>query len=494
MSSIRVRCLLVVGAIGVVASASAAPFDKSGIADWTKPPAATAERAFTPPVAKRLRLANGLAVLVVENHTLPIAAMDLIVPGAGAAADPRQRAGLAAFTADMVDEGAGGMSALAIADEATRLGAELQIHADADAVWLSTNALTRTLDPVLDLVAKVVTQPAFTAADFERVKGDRLTTLTQRRDRPREVASVVLSQAVYGPGTAYGHPAGGTLEDVKRIALADVQAFYRAHWNPAAMTLVIVGDVDPAAVQRKLDGALGRWRPTGGVAPALPSARPAKLATRLLLVDRPGAEQSDVRIGRVGLDRRDQRYSAFEVMRTVLGDGFTSRLNHRLREELGITYGIGAAMSWHVAPGLFSIPSAIVAAETSRGVAEIIKILDELAAVDVPAAELDKAKQNLVRALPAMFETNAQTAGVFAELALYKLPDDWYASFADGVRKVTAGDVRQVARALVASSTMAFAIVGDLAKIGPSLDKLGLGAPARYDLDGARLLAPPPRR
>lgn len=481
------RCTVAAAVLGAVSVVAAAPFDKSGIADWTKQPPAGAERAFTPPVAKRLRLANGLAVLVVENHTLPLASMDLIVPGAGAAADPRQRAGLAAFTADMIDEGAGGLSALAIADEAARLGAELHVFADADAVWLSTNALTRTLDPVLDLVAKVVTQPAFTAADFERVKGDRLTALTQRRDRPREVASVVLSQAVYGVGTAYGHPTNGTLEDVKRIALAEVQAFYRAHWNPAAMTLVIVGDVDPAALQRKLDAALGSWQPRGAQKPVVPSASPAKLAARLLVVDRPGAEQSDVRIGRVGLDRRDKRYFAFEVMRTVLGDGFTSRLNHRLREELGITYGIGAGMAWHVGPGLFSIASAIVVDETSRGLAEIIKILDGLVAVEVPAAELDKAKQNLVRALPAMFDTNAQTAGAFGELALYKLPDDWYATFADGVRKVTAADVNQVARAMVASSSMAFAIVGDLGKIGASLAAIGLGAPARFDLDGARL-------
>lgn len=471
----------------IAAPATAAPFDRSGITDWTQPPAPGPEPTFAPPTAKRSRLKNGIAVVVIENHTLPIAAISVLVQGAGTAGDPKGKRGLAAFTADMLDEGAGGMSALAISDEQARLGAEIAIGAGADAARISVSALTRTLDPTLDLLAKIVTQPAFEPAELDRVKGDRMTSLEQRRDRPREVAALVLDQALFGSESPYGHPGAGVRDDVKTIATADVQAFYRQHWSPAATTIVVAGDVEAAAITARFEATLGSWRAPGAKPAVPPRIADAKLARRLLLVDRPGAAQSDVRIGRIGPDRHDKRYFAFEVLRTILGDGFTSRLTQRLREQLGITYGAGAGMQWRKARGPFVIGSAIVTDKTALGITETIKILDDLAATDVSAEELDKAKQNLIRALPSEFETNGGTAAAFAELALHGLPDHWYAKFAGEIRKVTAAEVKAAAKALIPSGTMAIAIVGDLGKIRPELDKLGLGAPAAYDLDAARL-------
>jgi zinc protease len=475
--------------LGAAAPAAAAPFDKSGITDWTKPPAASTEAAFTPPTAKRSRLKNGISVLVIENHTLPIAAINVVVLGAGTAADPPHKRGLAAFTADMVDEGAGGLSALAVSEEAGRLGAEIATSADADAARISVRALTRTLDPALDLVAKIVTQPAFDASELDRVKGDRMTSLEQRRDRPREVVALVLDEALFGAESPYGHPGAGVRDDVKTITAGDVQAFHRARWSPVATTIVIAGDVDAAAITARLEAAFGSWRVPGAKPPAAPAVTAQKLGHRLLLVDRPGAAQSDVRIGRIGPDRHDKRYFAFEVLRNVLGDGFTSRLNQRLREQLGITYGINASMQWRRARGPFVIGSAIVTDKTGTGIAEALKIVDDLAASDVPAAELDKAKQNIIRALPRSFETNAQTAAAFAELVRHGLPDDWYAQVAPAVAKVTAAEVKAAAKAMIPSGTLAIAIVGDLAKVRPEIDKLGLGAPAAYDLDAAPLPA-----
>ena len=167
-------------------------------------------------------------------------------------------------------------------------------------------------------ITKIITAPAFDAKEFERVRGDRLTSLELRRDRPREVAQLVLSAVLYGMTTPYGHPASGQKDEFKDLALADLQTFYKAHYNPAAMTLVVAGDVDAAALKAKLDAGLGAWKPTGVKRPVAPKARPARVASRLQLVDRPGAEQSDVRIGLVGPDRKDRRYFAFEVMTSTL--------------------------------------------------------------------------------------------------------------------------------------------------------------------------------
>jgi len=478
----RRRSAAVIALLGcaVAGSAVAAPFAKSGIADWTRPPAPQAEPVFTPPAAVRSRLANGISLLVVENHALPIVAIELIIPGAGTAADPIGRAGLAAFTADFVDEGAGGLSALAFAEAQSQLGAHIATDVNVDAAVLSASTLAATLDPTLELVAQLVSQPAFAATELARLKGDRLAELAQLPDRPREVATIVLDQALFGPASGYGHAGDGVPAEVRAITVADVQAFHRDHWSPEKMTVVVVGDVSPTRLHAKLDATLGAWHPVGGQAAARPVSAPPAPPRRLLLVDRPGAEQSDVELGLIGPARNDPRYHAFEVLRTILGGGFTGRVTQRLREQLGIIYHAATEMAWQVAPGPFSITVAIATPETARGLTEITHLVDDLARNDVPAAELDKAKQNLVRALPGRFSTNAETAAAFAELALLGLPDDSYLRFADGIRKVTAADVKAAAQALLPSGKLVFAIVGDLAKIRPSLDKLGLGPPARY--------------
>nr|MBA3454264.1 insulinase family protein [Deltaproteobacteria bacterium] len=179
-------------------------FDKSGISDWTTPPRPTKEPKFKPPVAKRLKLKNGMALLVVENHMLPIVSMMIVVPGAGSSTDPKGKGGLASFTADLLDEGAGGMTAIGIAEETDRLGAGISVGIDADAAYVSANTLAKTLDQTTDLVAKVMTQPAFEDKEVERVKGDRMTALELRRDRPREVVSIMLNGAIFGMNSAYG--------------------------------------------------------------------------------------------------------------------------------------------------------------------------------------------------------------------------------------------------------------------------------------------------
>src|SRR5688500_17029548 len=165
-------------------TASAAPFDKSGIADWTKAPPPAKEPAFKPPVAKRAKLKNGIALLMVENHKLPIVSMVLVAPGAGAANDPASKGGLASFTADLLDEGAGSMTAIQIAEEQDRLGASISAGVDVDNAQVSVSTLTKTLEPTLDLMTKILTQPMFDAKEFDRVKGDRATALELRRDRP----------------------------------------------------------------------------------------------------------------------------------------------------------------------------------------------------------------------------------------------------------------------------------------------------------------------
>ena len=459
-------------------------FVKSPIKDWTKKPAPAAEPKFAPPVAQRLKLANGMALLVIENKKLPIASFVLVAPGAGTSADPAGKAGLAAFTADLLDEGAGGLSALGIAEEQDRLGASIKIGADVDHAIVAVDTLSRSLDGAIELVTKVITQPAFDPKEFDRVRGDRKTAIELRRDQPREVVGIMLNGALYGHDSAYGHAGAGTQASFKGLTLADTKGFFTERWNPAVMTLVVAGDVDATALKTKLERGLGAWKPAGVKPIAKVDATPKPMGKRLLLVDRKDSAQSDVRIGLVGPTWRDKQYFEFEVLRTTLGDGFTSRLVQKLREEMGITYGANASVDWRVQPGPFVIATAIQTPDTGRGLAEIIKILDDLSANELAAAELEKSKQNIIRALPAMFDSNGSTAAAFAELALHGMPDNYYATYADAVRKVTGKQVKEAARTLIPTSKMTFAIVGDLAKVKASLSKLGLGDLGMHDAYG----------
>jgi zinc protease len=476
-------------------AAAAAPrpslgFAGSSLKDWTKIPGPTAEPRFAPPAARRLQLSNGMKLLVVENHALPIVAMTLLVPGAGATADPAGKLGLSSFTADLLDEGAGDLPALGIAEELDRLGAELQVFADTDDAGVAMRTLTKTLEPTVELLAKVLSQPRFDEREVERVRGDRLTALEQRRDRPREVAYLLLSGRLHGPRSPYGHPLAGYAADLRACGAADARAFYAERWNPARMTLVVAGDVEVGALRAMLERRLGSWKVAGGAAASGNAAAPvasapvAAPASRLLVTDRPGAAQSDVRIGLVGPARKDRRFYAFEVLRTTLGDGFTSRLTQRLRGQLGITYGARAAMDWRPAPGTFSIGTALVTEATGQGISETLAIVRDLAVRDVPRAELEKSKQNMIRALPSEFETNLATTGALATLVQLELPLDWYVGYAAAVRRVTAREVRVAAAELLPTSKLVVAVVGDLARIRAALDPLGLWAPVLHDAYG----------
>lgn len=449
---------------------AAAPWDTSKI-DWTKTPAPTKERPFTPPKAKHLKLKNGIPLLVVENHALPLVAVSVLVSGAGGSSDPAGEAGLSAYAADLLDEGAGGRTALDIAATADRLGASLSTYSGPDHAGIQLSTLARTIEPSLALLGDVLTKPTFDPKEADRVKADLVTNLESRKDRPREVAQVAMLAALYGPGTAYGHPVTGLLPDFKAFDAAKAKAFYDRAWQPSKTTIVVAGDLTPKKAKELLDAAIGGWAPAKAAPIPAPTVAAAKIESRLIIVDRPGAEQTDLRIGIVGVTRKDPRYAKIEVLRTILGDGFTSRLVQRLREQLGYTYGARATLDYRKAAGPFVIGTATFTPKTVDAVKETLQIVNNLATVDVPAPELKKSRENIVRAMPAMFEGVDATTGAIGELALHGLPDDTYAKFAKAVRQVTAKDVRAMARAIIPVDKLIVVAVGDAKVIQAGLEK-----------------------
>lgn len=454
----------------------------------TQPPVVPPPKPLTlPPIVTRT-LANGLELMVVEHHELPVANFLLLVRS-GYEQDPAAMPGLVSMTAALLDEGAGRRSALDIAAQQAMLGARLGVGAGFDATTISLETPTAQLDSALALLADVALRPTFPAKELDRLRAERLTLLTQLRDRGPAIADIAYPAVLYGGSHPYGRPTLGTEGALKQLTRNHLQRFYQAHFRPNNATLIVVGDVNPDSIARRIDALFGRWE--RGSIPAAPSAaatRPAA-ARAIYLIDKPGAAQSSVRIGTIGVARATPDYFPLLVMNTVLGVPFGSRLNQNLRESKGYTYGARSAFEMRSSAGPFTARAEIVAEKTDSALIEFMKELTRIRDT-VPADELTRAKRYLQTQLPGDFETPADIASRLVPIALYDLPLDFYDSYAQRIEAVTQADVQRVAQQHVDPSRMAIVVVGDRAKIESGVRALDMGAVELRDITGAPVAAP----
>ncbi len=428
----------------------------------TTPPVLGPVKPLTvPPVIER-KLANGLRLLIVEHHELPLVDVQLVVRS-GAEMDPQQKLGLATLTASLLDEGAADRDALSIADQVAFLGISLGTGSSFDLSAVTLHAPTARLDSALALFADVALRPTFPAGELERLRQDRLTSLIQLRDRGPAIADRVFPEVIYGDAHPYGRPLTGTEATTKAITRADIKDFYEKVYRPNNTTMIVVGDVAVDDFVRRAERLFGAWEAKPVAAPQLGTAR-AAAATRLYVIDKPGAAQSSVRLGSVGVARSTPDFFPLLVMNNILGGSFTSRLNQNLRETHGYTYGAGSGFTMRRAAGPFRASAEVVAARTDSA---LIEFFNELRAIrdTVPTGELEKAKSFLQLQLPGEFETTRDIAGQLVPIALYDLPLDYYSSYSQRIGAVTQADVQRVARRYVDPEHMAVVIVGDRATI-----------------------------
>jgi predicted Zn-dependent peptidase len=416
-------------------------------------------------------LSNGLPVLLAESHEVPVVSATLVVR-AGAAGDPADRPGLAAFTADLLDEGAGGKDALALADEVDFLGASLQTGADWDAAFVDLRAPAARLEPALALMADVALRPDFPAAEVERRREQALNRLLQARDQPATVASWALARAVFG-AHRYARPLAGDAATLSALAAADLRGFHGRLFRPENAALVVVGDVTPASLPL-FEKTFGGWARGGGAAAAALPEPPQVRGRSLWLVDRPGAAQSVLRLGRVGPRSPAADQHAMDVMNTLLGGSFTSRLNDNLREQHGYAYGARSGFDQRRVAGLFQAAADVQTASTAEALAEMVK---ELRRIRTPAetADVERARSYLALSYAEEFETTGQVAGKLAYQWLYGLPANYYAAYVPGALGVDAAALRKAALARVDPDNMAVVVVGDRAAVETKLRSLGLG-------------------
>lgn len=451
--------------------------------DRSKPPVlGPPPQLVLPPVVERT-LPNGMRLLVVERHKLPVADFVLVIPSANASANPADRAGLAGLTADMLTVGTTTRTALQIADQAAYLGISLTAASGWDATTVALSTPTAQLDSALALFADVVLHPTFPDSDFARVQKERLTSLLQLRDRGPAIADRVYPAVLFGSGSPYGRPAIGTEASVRAMRARDVRGFYDARFTPVGATIIAVGDVTPAQVEAKLGALFGAW-PRKAVAPVTVPPAPPAPPTTIYLVDKPGAAQSSFRVGNVGVARTTPDYFPLIVLNTALGGAFTSRLNLDLRERRGYTYGASSSFDMRRFPGPFTARAEVVSAKTDSA---LVAFLAELRGIrdSIPEAELTKTKRYMELGLPSTFETTGEIAMHLAAVALYGLPLDYYNHIVPRIDAVTQGEVQQAAQRYIHPSHLAVVIVGDRKTIEAPLRALRVAPVELRDMSGA---------
>lgn len=435
---------------------------------FTRPAAGAATPVRFPRIARE-RLDNGLRVWTIPYGAIPVASVTLLI-ARGTGDDPARLHGLASLTGDLLDEGAGDLDAIGLAEAFARVGAQLDIDVGPDTTTVSCSGLARSLDRTLDLIGSLVCNPRLDASDFARVRELRVNRLRQLSRSAGTVADRALVTAVFGEH-AYGHGALGTTAMLGAMEVDDARAFWQSHFGPSVATLIVTGDVVSADVTAAARRVFDRWdRP---VAPSMRGSGSTVADPRILLVDRPGAAQSELRIGHVAPARSTPHYHALVVLNALLGGQFTSRINRRLREEKGITYGARTTFDFRQLAGSFSCDTSVQTDATAEAVADILAEFNAVRESPVSEDELSAARASLTRGYVRNFETAGQIARAAAQLALHELPDDTFDRFVPAVEAIGREEVHQAAGVCVRPAEATVVVVGDADACAEPLRSIG---------------------
>jgi zinc protease len=413
--------------------------------DWRRtPPVAGPQPKFELPVPTQFKLENGLTVLLVEQHNLPLVAARLVALG-GSGGNPADKPGLAGFTAAMMNEGTTHRSALELADDVNQLGAKLETDVTPDVSFVATQVLKRNAAAAFDLVSDTVLHPLFGDKDIGRLRNQRQASLTQIKDDPFALAQRVEVRAIYGTNHPYGYPKLGS----------------EAATSATPLTLS----------QPTFDNSLER---------------------HILLVDKPGTPQTALAVSALGVPRSTADYAPLEVANAALGGLFSSRINMNLREKNGYTYGAFSWFDYRRGPGPFTIFSSVRTETTAPALKEIFSEIQKFDAAPVTAAELAMAKDSIARSLAGQFETMPVTVQSTTALFVYELPPDFYRKLPAAVDAVTAAGVQRVANRYFVPEKMVVVAVGDRQKIEEGLKATRLGAIVPTSFEGEPIVAGSP--
>ena len=445
--------------------------------DRSQLPATGPDPVFTLPIVQKCHLANGLEVRTVEHRAVPLIGFVLQVRQGGAAADPAGREGLAAFTADMVDEGTGSLDAIGVSDALSCIGASFSGRAGADSAVFALSTLSRFADRGADLLANLVVRPSLRGEDTDRVRQHRIDRLRQLRNVPHAAAEREFLRMLYGTHP-YGHQAIGRPESLAAVTGADIVGFHRTAYDPLRSTLIAAGSMSHEELLSVAERTFGEWPAAEHPPASVMDRAPEPSGDRLVVVPRPGAAQSEVWVGLVTAPRSTPDYPALLVMNAILGGEFVSRLNLKLREQKAVTYVARTGFGWRVGPSQFLLQTCVQTGATAETIADAHEEMEAIGSHRPPTEdEMRMAKAALTRGFPRQFETIEQVAHAVGRLTLYGLPDSYFEDFVPAVRAVTCDDVACAAMKYLNPDRLLTLVVGDIDALAPSLAVLGLGEP-----------------
>jgi zinc protease len=432
-------------------------------------------RPYDFPEVERFHLGNGLRVIVANLPGRPLISASLVLRN-GASDEPAAHAGATVLAARAMSEGTERFDAIALVEASERLGAS--IHADAgwDAMSVSVEVPAARFEPALELLAEMSLHPTFPASEVERLRDERLNDLLQAKADPRRRADEAFAATIYEASSPYHRPSGGTRETVEELTPARLRAAYERGLDPARAALIVGGDLAGIDVEAVAERLLGQWGPAVGAGATGKIVDAGAVRHRFVRVlHRPGAVQTEIRIGHVGVPRRIEDFHALSVMGAILGGLFNSRLNMKLREEKGYTYGAGAGFDLRRAAGPFAARAAVNTEVTVPAVTDFLAELDRIREAPVADSELQAARDFLVGVFPLRFETPGPIVGALSGLVVHELPEDELARYRPAIEAVTVEDVLEAARSRIEPDRAAILLVGDADAFGPDLDAAGFG-------------------
>lgn len=447
-------------------------------------PSAVPDPSFTPPAIQKGTLSNGLEIMLVEDHKLPLVQVNLLIKS-GWASDPTDRPGAGALTADMLNEGTKSKNALDISDEARRLGANFGTDSYFDYSHISLNVLKDNIDPALALMADIVLNPIFPDDELERLKENYLGRIRQEASQPMTTAFKMFYRELYGEDHPYGQPytGTGTVKSINAITIADLKDYYNSHYLPNNAVAVVVGDISLSEATGKLEKAFKKWKsgniPQQGIKPVETLDR-----TRICLVDKPGAAQSVIVVGQLALPRNHEDYTALEVANHVLGGQSMARLYMNLRQDKGYTYGAYSFLTSRRGPGVLACYSQVQTEFTKESLMEFLKELNGMRGeIPLSPQELEDSKNNLVKGFPQDFQSFYGIAEQVNSIATFGLPGNEWSTYVNDINSVDTDKALQMAQKYIHPDKTLIVIVGDREKIEPGIRELGLGEIVYLDSD-----------
>lgn len=424
------------------------------------PPAAPREVKLPQPVEKTL--GNGLRVIVVPKHDIPLVAARLLVK-TGAGADPADRDGLAQLTATVLTQGTKTRSAEQIARGVEALGATLTSDAGWDSTSVDLSVMSSNLAGAMAYVADVARNATFAKDELERERAQAIDALQFELSEPRPLANIVASRLIFGDGP-YGHHLRGTPSTLGKIVREDLVRFHAAHYRPENAVLVFAGDVKADDAFKLAESQFGTWKAASRRVESTSSSktrRPDDSASRVVVIDMPASGQAAVVVGRKGIRRTDPAYMNAIVANSVLGAGYSSRLNQEIRIKRGLSYGAGSSFEPRVDVGPFTARTETKHESAAEVVGILVGEMSRLSAADVPEAELTPRKAALIGGFAQSLETTSGIVNRVSALALYGLPLSDINRYVSGVQAVTAEDLRKFAASNLGGKDVNVVVIGD---------------------------------